>query len=173
MRDIKGHFDQFESLPIDINKQTDFAALGIGSAQARSIRHYYSDNNACFRRSVWESIPYPDVEFGEDQLWADAVVRNGYSKLYSSQAVVAHSHDYGPEETFERSKTESIFFKEFFGIDCIDPMASDRDIESLISSINQGDAAWGWDNGIDPAVIEERLQCNRARIHGLVEGARS
>jgi hypothetical protein len=30
----------------------------------------YSDNNSAMARAVWQEIPYPEVEWGEDQVWA-------------------------------------------------------------------------------------------------------
>ena len=81
----------------------------------RQLLHYYSDNNSCLRKSVWEEIPYPDVDFAEDQLWAKAVIERGYKKAYAFDAVVKHSHDFGPWETFQRSFDESKAFKTYFG----------------------------------------------------------
>ena len=81
----------------------------------RKILHFYSDNNSCLRKSVWRSLPLPCVPYGEDQLWADMVIRNGYEKLYVRDAVVKHSHDYDTNDTFERAATEAEFFSSCFG----------------------------------------------------------
>ena len=55
---------------------------------------FFSDNNSCLRRSVWESIPYDDVEFAEDQFWARKILEAGYKKIYCPTAAVYHSHNY-------------------------------------------------------------------------------
>lgn len=67
------------------------------------------------RKSVWETIPYPDVEFAEDQLWARAVIEAGYKKAYCADAVVIHSHDYRLREQFSRAFDESRNFRKYFG----------------------------------------------------------
>lgn len=81
----------------------------------RQILHFYSDNNSCMRRSVWKKIPYPDVNYAEDQLWAQKIIEQGYVKAYAHDAVVRHSHDYGVIETFRRSFDESSALRSLFG----------------------------------------------------------
>lgn len=81
----------------------------------RQKLHYYSDNNSCMRREIWEKIPYADVVFGEDQIWADAIIRAGYEKLYIPNAIVYHSHEFGLKESYLRSKEEAHFFASHFG----------------------------------------------------------
>lgn len=75
-----------------------------------SYRHFvtfYSDNNSCMRRSIWKKIPYPDVDFAEDQLWARTILEKGYKKLYCPGAAVYHSHSY-PAKTYKKR-----FFDEY------------------------------------------------------------
>ncbi|MCR5639868.1 MAG: glycosyltransferase [Lachnospiraceae bacterium] len=55
---------------------------------------FFSDNNAIIRRSAWEVLPYADVDFAEDQVWAAAAIAAGMKKAYIPSAVVYHSHDY-------------------------------------------------------------------------------
>jgi glycosyltransferase involved in cell wall biosynthesis len=81
----------------------------------RQVLHFYSDNNSCMRKSVWRNIPYPDVNYAEDQLWAKTIIERGHSKGYAHDAVVRHSHDYGVIETFRRSFDESSALKSLFG----------------------------------------------------------
>lgn len=81
----------------------------------RQILHFFSDNNALVRRSVWEKIPYPDVEFAEDQQWAKLIIEAGYKKAYAYDAVVYHSHQYNLLERMKRSFDESYAFKRYFG----------------------------------------------------------
>ena len=63
---------------------------------------FFSDNNSCLKRSVWEEIPYEDVDFAEDQIWAKAILEKGLKKLYVDDARVKHSHDYPLKEYGKR-----------------------------------------------------------------------
>lgn len=60
----------------------------------RSYMSFFSDNNSCLRRSVWEKHPYKDVDFSEDQIWAKEILALGYKKVYCPHAAVYHSHNY-------------------------------------------------------------------------------
>src|SRR5690606_22268481 len=66
------------------------------------------------RRVVWEAIPYPDVDFAEDQIWAQRIIEAGWKKAYSKEAVVFHSHDYSLMERLHRSFDESYAFLRLF-----------------------------------------------------------
>lgn len=81
----------------------------------RQYLHFFSSNNSCLRRSVWEKIPLPDVAFAEDQTWALQIVKAGYSKAFVPKAVVFHSHDFGVWETFQRNFDEARSFERYFG----------------------------------------------------------
>lgn len=71
---------------------------------------FFSDNNACLRRSVWEKYPYPDVDFAEDQIWMRQMMEKGYKKVYCPYAPVYHSHNYKLRTFYQR------FFDEFRGL---------------------------------------------------------
>ena len=60
----------------------------------RHLLAYFSDNNSCLKRSVWEQYPYDDVDFAEDQIWARKMIEKGYKKVYCPFAPVYHSHNY-------------------------------------------------------------------------------
>jgi rhamnosyltransferase len=64
---------------------------------------FYSDNSSAMRRSIWKIIPYDNVNFAEDQLWAKKIIELGYSKAYTSNAIVYHSHNYSYKEIMMRS----------------------------------------------------------------------
>lgn len=68
----------------------------------RHLLAFYSDNNSCMRRSVWEKIPYDDVNFAEDQFWARKIIELGYHKVYAAHAPVYHSHNYKVSSYFRR-----------------------------------------------------------------------
>lgn len=81
----------------------------------RQFLHFFSNNNSCLRRSVWEQLPFPDVMFAEDQTWMLAAIKAGYSKAYVPEAVVYHSHDFGVWETLQRNFDEASSFQRDFG----------------------------------------------------------
>jgi rhamnosyltransferase len=81
----------------------------------RQFLYFFSDNNALIRRSVWEKIPYPEVDFAEDQAWARLIIEAGYRKAYAHRAVVAHSHNYGLIERLQRSFDEGYALQKIFG----------------------------------------------------------
>jgi rhamnosyltransferase len=81
----------------------------------RQVLHFFSDNNALIRRSVWTILPYPDVDFAEDQIWAQKVIEAGYKKAYARDGVVVHSHDYALFERLQRSFDEAYAFRRLFG----------------------------------------------------------
>lgn len=91
-RDITLHFKGFG----DVNTiyQLDDPARYEREEGYRHLLAYFSDNNSCLRRTVWEKIPYDDVDFAEDQIWARKIIELGYKKVYCPFAAVYHSHNY-------------------------------------------------------------------------------
>lgn len=81
----------------------------------RQFLHFFSNNNSCLRRSVWEHLPFPEVMFAEDQTWMLAAIKAGYSKAYVPEAAVYHSHDFGVWETLQRNFDEASSFQRDFG----------------------------------------------------------
>lgn len=77
---------------------------------------FFSSNNACIRRSVWNYIPYRKTSIlGEDQMWAKDILLAGYKKAYSPHAIVYHSHNYSPMAAFRRWIDDYRFYTEFHG----------------------------------------------------------
>ena len=114
-RDMELHFDGFLQWPAIMGIEDP--ARYMREEGYRQVLHFFSDNNACLRKSVWEKIPYPNVNFAEDQLWAKAIMEAGYKRAYANDAVVYHSHDYSIKDTFRRSFDESRALKTLFGYD--------------------------------------------------------
>lgn len=112
--DLDRHFEGFLAHPLVVHRDLDPQKYENDTGW-RQFLHFYSDNNSLLRKSVWEKIPYPDVEFAEDQLWARAVIEAGYAKAYAPGATVYHSHDYSPLEQLRRAFDESRNFKKYFG----------------------------------------------------------
>lgn len=68
----------------------------------RHFLAFFSDNNSCLKRSIWEKYPYPDVNFSEDQIWMKKMIELGFKKVYCPDAVVHHSHNYPLNTYFKR-----------------------------------------------------------------------
>jgi len=112
-RDLELHFQRFTQGPNPV--RLDDPERYQQDEEYRKFLHFFSNNNSCIRRSVWEKFPFPSVNFAEDQAWAKSIIEAGYSKAYADSAVVFHSHDYSPLETLKRSYDESRSFYEIFG----------------------------------------------------------
>ncbi len=65
--------------------------------------HYFANTSAVLRRDVWGKIPFPDVDFAEDQDWARRALEAGYKTVYAAASVVEHSHNYSARENFLRN----------------------------------------------------------------------
>lgn len=113
-RDLRLHFDGFLQWPSVVSKDDDIERYE-ADVGYRQVLHFFSDNNACLRRTVWEKIPYPEVDFAEDQLWADQIIKAGYGKAYADNAIVYHSHTFGFVELCRRSFDESRALQRLFG----------------------------------------------------------
>lgn len=113
-RELNQHFDGFNRTPpITYYKIEDFDSY-YKNKNLQMFYCFFSDNNAMLRKSVWEKIPYEDVNFAEDQKWAKAILENGYTKAYADQAIVYHSHNYTITEVFRRSFEEAVSFQLHF-----------------------------------------------------------
>ena len=162
-RDLSAHFRNLEDYPLYLDKNTDKDKFESGDQGWRQVLHFYSDNNSCMRRSVWEEIPYPVIEYGEDQVWADEIIKAGYKKAYAINAVVYHSHDYDERENYERSKTEAQFFYEYFGYRLA---GSEVEVQRTIDALNKMDEQYGNKLQLAEGEIERQKQLNRSRLKG-------
>jgi rhamnosyltransferase len=70
--------------------------------QNPAFYYFFANVSSALRRDVWERLPFPAVEFGEDQLWAKRVLEAGYKTAYCADSLVYHSHGYGPWANFCR-----------------------------------------------------------------------
>jgi len=166
-RDLNAHFDLMAAHPLYVNMKTNKKRYDEKDAAWRQFLHFYSDNNSCMRRSVWKKIPYREVKFGEDQVWADDIIKAGYGKVYAVRAVVYHSHDFEPAENRERNMTEAAFFKHFFGYSLI---KDEKELLRNIEYANKHDEIWGKQQGLGKREIQKRLLLNEARLKGYLDG---
>jgi len=110
--EVRTHFGSFRAGPATFRR----AAGAPPAAQHERARlHYFSNVNSCIRRSAWERIPFPEIDFGEDQAWAFAVQEAGMATGYAADALVRHSHDYGAVALFGRRYDEARFMRRQFG----------------------------------------------------------
>lgn len=107
-RNLKAHFDQFGDKNT-IFKIEDWDRYKREESYMHKLA-FFSDNNACLRREIWEKYPYPDVDFAEDQIWMRQMMEKGYKKVYCPDAPVYHSHNY----TFNQQKKRC--FHEYRGL---------------------------------------------------------
>jgi rhamnosyltransferase len=109
--ELEQHFAGFTRYPfIELDDRQKYAS----DEGYRQLLYFFSNNNALLRRSVWERIPYPEVDFAEDQAWARRIVEAGYRKAYAHDAAVYHSHEYGLWERLQRSFDESYALRRLF-----------------------------------------------------------
>ncbi|TIC78508.1 glycosyltransferase family 2 protein [Crenobacter intestini] len=110
--ELEQHFASFTRYPvIELDDRQRYAS----DEGYRQLLYFFSDNNALLRRAVWEQIPYPEVDFAEDQAWARKMLEAGYRKAYAHDATVYHSHEYGLWERLQRSFDESYALHRLFG----------------------------------------------------------
>ena len=107
-RDLKRHFQNFGSDNTVFYIEDTERYYSDPSYQ--QYLGFFSDNNSCLKRIIWEKIPYKDVDFAEDQIWARDILEAGYKKVYCPYAAVYHSHNYPLKTYFQR------YYDEFKGI---------------------------------------------------------
>ncbi|MGB1776092.1 MAG: rhamnan synthesis F family protein [Synechococcus sp.] len=157
IHDLDNHFNRWiyrsHRIPIELDpaRQTPTGAVA-------SHERFYSDNNSCLRRKVWEQHPLPDVIYGEDQLWAASILRLGYRKAYASNAVVRHSHDYSFRETVVRANTEWHFYNQYLKETL---PSSKKDVLAMVEQSCKNDK-----KAVDlyPEISNEQLK-QRRRLH--------
>jgi len=95
----------------DLNHRPEPRTVAVASAAAfealtpyeKRLHLNFHDVGSCLRRSVWERLPLPRTPFGEDLMWAKAVVENGHKLVYEPRAEVLHAHDYTLTSIYRRA----------------------------------------------------------------------
>jgi len=85
-----------------IQRVTDAAGFDAKSPLEKLTVAAFDDVNSCLRKSVWETLPFSRVEFGEDIDWGLRVVRAGHALVYEPLARVLHSHNDSLRRDFNR-----------------------------------------------------------------------
>jgi len=142
----------------------------------RHFLAFFSDNNSCLKRSVWEKYPYPDVNFSEDQIWMKKMIELGYKRVYAPDAVVYHSHNYPLKTYFKR------YYDEYKGVYQIHQYRMFKSVPRMlygILRITKGDMTyiWGKSSKVDRklywtyyAVVRNSFRCIAGYIAGCYEG---
>jgi glycosyltransferase involved in cell wall biosynthesis len=135
-----------------------------GSPNWQSALQFYSDNNSCLRRSVWELVPYKDVPWGEDQVWSWDIMRLGFQKAYAHDAEVYHSHDYTSKKLLQVGQEEGRMFLEHFGMYIGLDNDQDQFINGLLGMVR---SSIDGDRRVlqEREVTDERLLLRRAMQH--------
>ena len=107
--EIARHFESLSKGP-----PVTHAAATDGSSD-RTRRRFFSNVNSCIRKSAWKRIPFPEIDFGEDQAWSVGVQQAGLATAYAEHVLVRHSHAYGPIDLFGRRYDEARFARRQFG----------------------------------------------------------
>lgn len=74
----------------------------------------WDDVNAMYRRSVLLEIPFQEAFFAEDALWAQDVLRQGYTLVYDTSARVYHYHYQSYDYTYRRMLTQLFYGYQIF-----------------------------------------------------------
>ncbi len=111
-RDLKLHFDGF-GLDNTIFHLDDEERYKTDEVYRRYLA-FFSDNNSCVKREIFEKYPYDDIEFAEDQMWAQKMIELGYKKVYCPFAPVYHSHNYNVHSYLGRYFDENKGLYEIF-----------------------------------------------------------
>jgi len=92
---------------------------------------FFHNANSAIRRRVWEEFPFDaQVTNIEDRVWAEAVLRAGYTLVYEPDASVFHHH--GIHHDANRERCASVVkILEGLGNDSLTTAANTLDIDSL------------------------------------------
>ena len=164
--EIENHFANMLKYPLVLSKFTDPVRWESGDLGWRQLLHFYSDNNSAMRRDIWREVPYQDVEYGEDLIWAREMIEAGLTKLYSPTAAVYQSHYYSPKETYKRSRIEGDFFYRYFGYELEN--GPEQELYIKIAKEQRAFLMWARRNGIP----EQDAEVGHANIEQKYLGLR-
>ncbi|WP_053225817.1 glycosyltransferase family 2 protein [Solirubrobacter soli] len=101
------------------------------------LETFFTSSNGAVRRSAWRSVPFPDVQYAEDQALASAMLRAGYAKVFEPGAAVIHWHDYGPLEQFRRAFDEWRALHDVHGwVQPLAPLTLQREVRDDIGAMD-------------------------------------
>lgn len=165
-RDMKSSFDNFRNL-------SDVYGFGVslasqiypGGQEWQMITQFYSDNNSAMSREVWKVLPYPEIDWGEDMVWAWEAIKLGFHKAYVDDAIVFHSHEWDLKSTEAWYAVEGRFWKQSFGFDIV------RNYQAELADWNVRDRVFAIMNKVSNKQLERQLSLNAACLGGRARGA--
>jgi glycosyltransferase involved in cell wall biosynthesis len=108
-----------------------FAPDGEPVLQRTGDPSFLSNVNACYARTCWAELRFPDVEYAEDQAFGRSLLEAGWLKAYHPRAAVRHAHDYGPVEFMKRYFDEYRGLREASGhVEPVRPLAAARELRA-------------------------------------------
>jgi len=148
-----------------------YAAL---SPMQRRLFTDFNDIASCLRRDDWRRLPFARTPFGEDMIWARGVLEAGRAIVFEPEAVVEHSHEYGPAEVRRRTRIDAWWNRTY-----LDRMsvASASDAVSMTRRAVVADLAALRREGagaVERAAVAMRSVAHHAaEYRGFLEGSRS
>ena len=168
-RDLDAMFDRFADFgPLYSLEQGLPSFIYPGGMHWQMTLQFYSDNNSAMARSVWKILPYPEIDWGEDQVWAWEMLRAGFHKAYVDDACVFHSHRYTVEERFDVSVKEGTLFARYFGWNLHPDPAR---LRAEIECVNIRDTQYAVANRVPFEQLTRQKQLNKATIEGRAQAA--
>ncbi len=80
---------------------------------------YLDDVCAVYRKNALLEQPFPDVEFGEDKIWAYEALKKGWTIINDPNVEVSHYHHYTIKRYFRR-RMDILKLRHLFGIEKIE-----------------------------------------------------
>jgi glycosyltransferase involved in cell wall biosynthesis/GT2 family glycosyltransferase len=104
---------------------------------------FLSNVNACYSRTCWAELRFPDAPYSEDQAFGRAMLEAGWVKVFHPGAAVRHAHDYGQARFFRRYFDEYRGLRETTGhVEALQPKQAARELVR--------DARWMREQGMSP-----------------------
>ncbi len=98
---------------VSFGSAAEFDSLG---PEAKSSACGWDDVTALYRRDMLLKLPFEQVMYGEDAIWAKAALRAGFTLVYNPAARVYHYHNEHPDFTFRRTLLTLCFRYQRFGV---------------------------------------------------------
>lgn len=81
--------------------------------EAQDLR--FNNVASAVRASLFRTLPFPDLPFGEDSAWAERALAAGWKIAFTPSSAVHHAHAYDPPRAFARNRVDAAFQREVFG----------------------------------------------------------
>lgn len=92
-----------------------FSSSNFSTSRQESLKYRFFSTNCCLvRRSCLMEHPFPEINYGEDQLWSFTMLENGWGVAFVPDMAVLHSHDYDGDEIREMTRTDLEYHKVHF-----------------------------------------------------------